>query len=130
MKETCLYCHKKVPEGFEVCPNCKTPVGDDKPYNPGERIKRKPLPPKDKPAPPAPLVCPKCGGNQIFSQVINNVDVKQRGCFEWVFWIFLAICTCGILLLIYPLATNTKANSTPQTVSTCQTCGHSWTLSK
>lgn len=71
------------------------------------------------------IICPRCGGNHVIISSEQNLQVKNRGCFSWVIWILLAICTCGIILII-PLVTNTKVNSNSRRVFICQNCGNRW----
>jgi len=43
----------------------------------------------------------------------------------WFFWILLAICTLGLILII-PLLTNSKTKSRTHSVAVCQNCGKRW----
>lgn len=71
------------------------------------------------------MTCPKCGSSNVFVQAITDVKTKHRGCFGWLFWILLAICTVGIILII-PLLTNSKTRSKTHTEAICQQCGKRW----
>lgn len=71
------------------------------------------------------MVCPKCGSDFVTVQAITEIRTKRRGCLGWFFWILLAICTCGLILLI-PLITNSKTKSRTHTEAICQNCGHRW----
>lgn len=75
------------------------------------------------------LACPKCGSDNIQVQMVNNVQTKHRGCLGWCGWIFLAIITLGLVLII-PLLTNKKVQSENQKHAICQNCGNSWILKK
>ncbi len=67
------------------------------------------------------LVCKKCNSNNINIQIVN--EKKSRSCLSVFFWIILAICTFGIVLLI-PLLRGTNSKSKKYYV--CQNCGHTW----
>lgn len=68
------------------------------------------------------MKCKKCGTKM---QLINctKVDTKHRGCLMWMIWLILAICTCGLILII-PLVTNTKVKSKNETYMICPNCGY------
>lgn len=68
------------------------------------------------------LVCPKCGSRNVSVQVVEKQ--KKRGCFASLMWILLAVCTCGITLLLIP-ALSRKGSKT-LTFAVCQNCGHRW----
>ena len=67
------------------------------------------------------MICPKCGCPNV--QINAVTEAKKRGCLMSILWIILAICTCGIILLI-PLLM--KKGSKTQTYAICQHCGHKW----
>lgn len=71
------------------------------------------------------MTCPKCGSSNVTVQVVESVKTKHRGCFSWLLWILLAICTFGLILII-PLITNGKTKSKMHTVAVCQNCGKRW----
>ena len=71
------------------------------------------------------LHCPNCGSTNINVVPITHIKTKHRGCFMWLLWILLAICTCGLILII-PLITNSKVKSKTHTEALCQTCGNRW----
>lgn len=73
------------------------------------------------------MICPKCGSENVTIQAITNVKVKNRGCFGWLMWIILACLTFGLILII-PLATNTKSKSTTHSEAVCQNCGNRWKI--
>jgi hypothetical protein len=54
---------------------------------------------------------------------VTQVKTKQRGCIGWTLWILLAICTCGLILII-PAITNSKTKSKTRVQAVCQQCGH------
>jgi ssDNA-binding Zn-finger/Zn-ribbon topoisomerase 1 len=71
------------------------------------------------------IKCPKCGSYNIRFQLETKTETKRRGCLGWLWWMFLALCTCGLILII-PLITNSKVKSKSKTVGICQDCGHRW----
>jgi hypothetical protein len=71
------------------------------------------------------MICPKCKSSDVKVQVCTDVRVKHRGCFGWLLWILLAVCTFGIILII-PLLTNSKVKSKNYTLAICQNCGNKW----
>lgn len=71
------------------------------------------------------MVCPKCGSENVSVQAVTHNKTKHRGCLAWMGWIFLAICTVGLILII-PLITNSKNKSKTHTEAVCQNCGHRW----
>ena len=73
------------------------------------------------------MTCPKCGSNNVTIQAITDTKTKHRGCFGWLLWILLAICTIGLILII-PLITNTKVKSKTHTEAICQNCGRRWRI--
>lgn len=74
------------------------------------------------------MVCPKCKSQNVVTQAVTEVKTKRRGCLGWLFWIILAICTFGLILII-PAATNTKTKTINHTECVCQCCGHRWRIS-
>lgn len=73
------------------------------------------------------MTCTKCGSNNVTIQAITDTKTKHRGCFGWLLWILLAICTIGLILII-PLITNTKVKSKTHTEAICQNCGRRWRI--
>lgn len=71
------------------------------------------------------MFCKKCGNKNVISHVVTNVKTKHRGIIAWFMWILLALCTCGLILII-PLITNSKIKSKNHTEAVCQDCGHRW----
>lgn len=71
------------------------------------------------------MICPRCKSNNVTVQAVTNVKTKHRGCVGWFFWILLAICTCGLILII-PLVTNSKTKTKTHTEAICQECGNRW----
>lgn len=69
------------------------------------------------------LVCPHCRSDKVGVQVVERQ--KKRGCFAATMWILLAICTCGLILLV-PLLT--RKGSKTVTYAVCHNCGHRWEL--
>lgn len=69
--------------------------------------------------------CRYCGSPYVVSYPIQDIEVKNRGCFGWLLWIFLAIITFGLILII-PLVTNTKVKSKSRIETCCQSCGARW----
>lgn len=73
------------------------------------------------------MICKRCGSNNIFITTESQVKVKYRSCLSWLFWIFLALITVGLILII-PLVTNKKIKTKYETVAICQSCGKKWYL--
>lgn len=71
------------------------------------------------------MVCPKCKSDLIQVYPYTKTRIKNRGCLGWLLWIFLAVITCGLILII-PLLTNTKIKQRTQKRAICQNCGHDW----
>ena len=69
------------------------------------------------------IVCPNCRSDKVSVQVVERQ--KKRGCFAATMWIFLAICTCGLILLV-PLIT--RKGSKTVTYAVCHNCGYRWKL--
>lgn len=68
------------------------------------------------------MKCNKCGHEM---QVISDtrINTKHRGCLMWLVWLFLALCTCGLILII-PLLTNTKVKGKTYNYLYCPNCGN------
>lgn len=64
------------------------------------------------------LSCKHCGSTNITVQAVEKR--KKRGIIMSLVWILLAICTCGIALLIPIL---TRKGSKTKSVIVCQNCG-------
>lgn len=73
------------------------------------------------------LVCPRCGSHAVTVQAIPVTKIKNRGCVGWFFWILLAICTFGLILII-PALTNSKTKTKIHTEAVCQNCGNRWRI--
>ena len=71
------------------------------------------------------MTCKKCGGNHVEVQLTEKVKTKHRGCLGWCLWLLLAVCTCGLILII-PAMTNKKIKSKTLSWAVCQDCGHRW----
>lgn len=75
------------------------------------------------------MKCRKCGSYDVNVQAVTETTTKtkHRGCLGWALWILLAICTCGLVLII-PAVTNTrtKTKTRTHTEAVCQCCGHRW----
>lgn len=75
------------------------------------------------------MKCPKCGSEYVTVQAVTETVTKteHRGCLGWTMWILLAICTCGLILII-PAVTNsrTKTKTKTHTEAVCQSCGKRW----
>lgn len=71
------------------------------------------------------MVCRKCKSDDVLIQVITKTKTKYRGCLGWALWILLAVCTCGLILIV-PAITNERHKSKNYTVAVCQCCGHRW----
>lgn len=64
------------------------------------------------------LRCKHCGSTNVTVQAVEKQ--KKRGIIMSLLWILLAVCTCGIALLI-PLIT--RKGSKTKSVIVCQNCG-------
>lgn len=73
------------------------------------------------------MICPKCQSENVKVDNVTEVKTKHRGCLSWCLWILLALCTCGLILII-PLITNSKTKSKTKTMAVCQNCGHTWNV--
>ena len=65
------------------------------------------------------LICPKCSGTDF--HIENIVKEKRRGCLMWSVWLFLGLCTFGLILII-PMFTNRKRKN--KTKFVCKKCGY------
>lgn len=73
------------------------------------------------------MVCKKCGAEEVTVNTVSDVKTKRRGCLGWCLWILLALCTCGLIIII-PLLTNSKTKTKMRKMCTCQKCGYSWEI--
>lgn len=73
------------------------------------------------------MKCPRCGCHNITIQAVTEVKTKTRGCFSWLCWILLAMCTLGLIIII-PLITNSKTKTKVRSEAICQTCGNHWRI--
>lgn len=64
------------------------------------------------------LKCKYCNSTNVTIQAVEQQ--KKRGIIMSIIWILLALCTCGIALLIPIL---TKKGSKTKSVIVCQDCG-------
>lgn len=64
------------------------------------------------------LKCKYCNSTNVTVQAVERQ--KKRGIIMSIIWILLALCTCGIALLIPIL---TKKGSKTKSVIVCQNCG-------
>jgi len=71
------------------------------------------------------MSCPRCGSTYIQYFPVTKTKTKNRGCLGWALWILLAVCTCGLILII-PAITNSKTKTKTRTLAVCQSCGHRW----
>lgn len=75
------------------------------------------------------LVCPNCRSDRVAVQVVEGRKKrerrKKRGCFAVTMWILLAICTCGLILLV-PLLKRKRGKTVVHAV--CHNCGYRWEL--
>lgn len=71
------------------------------------------------------MVCPRCKCDKFNVNVVNETETQNRGCLSWLLWIILACFTFGLILII-PLATNTKTTNKIRHVAVCQRCGYTW----
>ena len=75
------------------------------------------------------MKCSRCGSYDVIIQAVTETQTKtkHRGCLGWALWILLAVCTCGLVLII-PAITNTRTKTKTKTHSeaVCQCCGKRW----
>ncbi|MBQ8786939.1 MAG: hypothetical protein IJZ61_04820 [Oscillospiraceae bacterium] len=75
------------------------------------------------------MKCSRCGSYNVTIQAVTETQTKtkHRGCLGWALWILLAVCTCGLVLII-PAITNTwtKTKTRTHSEAVCQCCGHRW----
>ena len=71
------------------------------------------------------MTCPRCKSPSVLVQAVSTVKTKHRGCLGWFFWLLLAVCTAGLILII-PLITNSKVKSKVYHEAICQNCGNRW----
>jgi len=71
------------------------------------------------------MICPKCKSDNVTVQAVTEVKEKRRGCVGWCLWILLALCTCGLILII-PAITNSRHKYKTRTEAVCQNCGRRW----
>lgn len=64
------------------------------------------------------LKCKYCNSTNVTVQAVEKQ--RKRGIIMSIIWILLALCTCGIALLIPIL---TKKGSKTKSVIVCQNCG-------
>ena len=64
------------------------------------------------------LKCKYCNSTNVTVQAVEKQN--KRGIIMSIIWILLALCTCGIALLIPIL---TKKGSKTKSVIVCQNCG-------
>ena len=67
--------------------------------------------------------CPKCGSNNIQAISKTTGKIKRRGLISTLIWIMLAICTCGIILIIPILRGGSKGKIKSKTAFVCLNCG-------
>jgi hypothetical protein len=46
----------------------------------------------------------------------------------WLWWIFIAVLTVGLILLIIPLLTNSRIKAKTHSEAICQHCGKRWVV--
>jgi uncharacterized Zn finger protein len=72
------------------------------------------------------MICPKCGGEHVQTQVVVETIEKKRGCLGWVVWILIACTIIGLIFLLIPMFSNSKKKTKTYTMAVCQDCGHTW----
>lgn len=71
------------------------------------------------------MKCNKCGSSNL--QIVSNTKGKVRGgrgCLMTCLWIMLAICTCGLILIIPALKNKTRGKVKTKFEAVCMDCGH------
>nr|DAF27023.1 MAG TPA: nucleic-acid-binding protein [Caudoviricetes sp.] len=69
------------------------------------------------------MQCPKCNSTNIQAIAKTKGKVKKRGLIGSLMWIFLACCTCGLILLIPLLTGGSKGKIKTKTAFVCMDCG-------
>jgi DNA-directed RNA polymerase subunit RPC12/RpoP len=69
------------------------------------------------------MTCKHCGSENV--QAVSNVKgkIKKRGCLMTCFHIFMAICTCGLWLIIPLLRGGSHGKIKTKTEFVCLNCG-------
>lgn len=71
------------------------------------------------------MTCKKCKSNNVTVNFKQKIYTKHRGCLGWSLWLLLAVCTCGLILII-PALSNSKVKSKSKKIAICNNCGHTW----
>lgn len=82
------------------------------------------------------MVCPKCKSENVNTQVINEVEIKNKhhGIFWWLligwWWIPIKWLVFTIPALIIKIfgGKKQKAVNKQKTVCVCQNCGYRWEI--
>lgn len=69
------------------------------------------------------MKCPKCKSENIQAISKTSGKIKKRGIIATLIWIMLAICTCGIILIIPILTGGSKGKIKTKTSFVCLNCG-------
>lgn len=69
------------------------------------------------------MVCPKCGSEHIQAIAKTSGKIKKRGLMGSLMWLLLAICTCGLILIIPLLSGGSKGKIKTKTGFVCMDCG-------
>lgn len=69
------------------------------------------------------MKCPKCGSEHIQAITKTTGKIKKRGLISSILWIILALCTCGLILLIPLLSNGGKGKIKSQVSFVCLDCG-------
>lgn len=69
------------------------------------------------------MVCQKCGSSNV--QAVSNTQgkIKKRGCLATLIHIILAICTCGLWLIVPLLMSGSKGKIKTNIEFVCLNCG-------
>lgn len=70
------------------------------------------------------MKCPKCGSENVQLVTKTDGEIKKRGCLSICLWIFLALCTCGLILIIPLLRGGSKGKIKTTTSFVCLECGN------
>lgn len=84
------------------------------------------------------MVCPKCGGENVAVNVVNDVKLKDKhhNVFWWIFvgfwWIPIKWLFFTLPALIFKIfgRKKQKAINKQKKVCCCQSCGYTWDLKK
>ena len=69
------------------------------------------------------MKCPKCGSTNIQAIAKTKGKIKKRGLLATLMWLLLAVCTCGLILIIPLMTGGRKGKIKTKTAFVCMECG-------